>query len=391
MPRSASWPQPREGCDAFHDFASAELVETQSGRCGRPWPDRRRSGVQLPQVAAFAVPSGLEPVRMSCRFGSSPRPLMTPPVSDSAVCLVMPLPSPCRASTLAAIVTPCRVDPGTGTDAVARVDALRAEVGRPGLPGHAGSFGKAGAMGVGALQPAEIGAVARTGAGHEEAHGALLRRRADESRRAQSGPKPIGFSSSACSLPVPTDASLTVPADGKRINFAWQRRPRVSGSRNHFGTRRRVAVIDWHGSASAGRRSAARSRSSSAHCRRDLRLRADEPPLPRPRPVIGVIAPPSPDFQPKRPTAGCLRPEGEVDAVPVPSPKRPDTSGIEGVEPTKTVQPAVQPVSPRQRRPASRDLAAAGRPLQGEGPSRRRERLRFAASRSRSRPSATSR
>jgi hypothetical protein len=45
--------------------------------------------VQLPQVVstapAIAVPSGCEPVRMSCWFGVSPRPLTTSPFSVSAV------------------------------------------------------------------------------------------------------------------------------------------------------------------------------------------------------------------------------------------------------------------------------------------------------------------
>src|SRR5437867_1938107 len=47
---------------------------------------------QLPHVrsspAAKAVPSGWEPVRMSCMFGVSPRPLTFSPFSVSAVSLV---------------------------------------------------------------------------------------------------------------------------------------------------------------------------------------------------------------------------------------------------------------------------------------------------------------
>jgi len=62
--------------------------------------------VQFPQVSAAAVPSGLEPVRMSWRFGVSPRPLTPAPVSSSAVCLLMLLPSPWRAATLSAILSP---------------------------------------------------------------------------------------------------------------------------------------------------------------------------------------------------------------------------------------------------------------------------------------------
>src|SRR5262245_19416090 len=70
-----------------------------------PWP----LCVQLPQVwsspGGKARPSGVEPVRMSCRFGVSPRPLITSPFSLSAVCLLILL-FPCSSSTSLAITTP---------------------------------------------------------------------------------------------------------------------------------------------------------------------------------------------------------------------------------------------------------------------------------------------
>ena len=103
--------------------------------------------VQLSQVrsspAGKAVPSGCEPVRMSCRFGVSPRPLTTSPFSLSAVCLVRLL----LAVQLVDILgddSPLALLPGTVADAVARVDGraavggLRAQIGVPGrLPAPA--------------------------------------------------------------------------------------------------------------------------------------------------------------------------------------------------------------------------------------------------------------
>src|SRR3954469_22416950 len=52
-----------------------------------------------------AVPSGREPVRMSCRFGVSPRPLTTSPFSVSDVCLPR-LFVPCSSARLLATTTP---------------------------------------------------------------------------------------------------------------------------------------------------------------------------------------------------------------------------------------------------------------------------------------------
>ncbi len=66
--------------------------------------------VQLLQVrsspAGKARPSVVEPVRMSWRFGVSPRPLITSPFSLRLVCLVMLLASLCRSSTLFATTAP---------------------------------------------------------------------------------------------------------------------------------------------------------------------------------------------------------------------------------------------------------------------------------------------
>src|SRR5205823_10832371 len=65
---------------------------------------------QLPHVvsppAVEKFPAGSEPVRMSCVFTASPRPLTTSPFSVSAVCLLMLLPAECRSSTLLATTTP---------------------------------------------------------------------------------------------------------------------------------------------------------------------------------------------------------------------------------------------------------------------------------------------
>src|SRR5262249_43480407 len=51
----------------------------------------------------------------------------------------------------------------------------RAQVGVPGGGGRAGSFSERGAMGVGAFEPAEVGALARAHARDEERHACILR------------------------------------------------------------------------------------------------------------------------------------------------------------------------------------------------------------------------
>ena len=66
--------------------------------------------VQLPQVvsppAVENLPDGSEPVRTSCMFTASPRPLTVSPFSVSAVCFVMLTASECRSSTFFATMTP---------------------------------------------------------------------------------------------------------------------------------------------------------------------------------------------------------------------------------------------------------------------------------------------
>jgi hypothetical protein len=74
------------------------------------------------------------------------------------------------------------VVPGALADAVARIHrrraipALRAEVGTPGLAAGARGAGKRLADAVGAGQSAEVGALARSGAGNEKAHVAAAER-----------------------------------------------------------------------------------------------------------------------------------------------------------------------------------------------------------------------
>src|SRR5581483_5977151 len=66
--------------------------------------------VQFPQVVSPPAvdnrPDGSDPVRMSCTFTGSPRPLIVSPFSESAVCLLMLTLSECRSSTLFATITP---------------------------------------------------------------------------------------------------------------------------------------------------------------------------------------------------------------------------------------------------------------------------------------------
>src|SRR5689334_7103532 len=104
----ASRLQPRDWCDEFHDFAGA----LSSSPVRSLWPTIAAPSplfVQLPHVVstlpAIVVPSGCEPVRMSCMFGLSPAPLTTSPRSVSAVCLVRLL-LPCSSLRLLPITTP---------------------------------------------------------------------------------------------------------------------------------------------------------------------------------------------------------------------------------------------------------------------------------------------
>src|SRR5216110_272073 len=106
---SWSWLQPREPCEEFHDFMwRVSLSPARSW-----WPTIAEPSplfVQLPHVvsppAVEYMPVGSEPVRMSCMFTASPRPLTTSPFSVSAVCLLMLLRAECRSATLLATTTP---------------------------------------------------------------------------------------------------------------------------------------------------------------------------------------------------------------------------------------------------------------------------------------------
>src|SRR5438046_898546 len=139
--------------------------------------------VQLPQVvsppAVEKRPSGSEPVRMSCSFGVSPRPLTISPFSFKAVCLLRLLCSECRSLTLFATTTPLAFCHGP------LPMRLRASV--PASPpgkvvlryarqfvAFAPAALASAAQCASALQAAEIGAVALAHAGHEERHACLL-------------------------------------------------------------------------------------------------------------------------------------------------------------------------------------------------------------------------
>lgn len=83
---------------------------------------------------------------------------------------------------------------------------------------------------------------------------------------------------------------------------------------------------------------------------------ADEPPRPRPRPVIGTIAPPEAEFRPKPPaTIAVARVKDDV-AVPVPSPK-PGEAEPKEVEIPKALQPAFDLAAAKA---CEQDLAALG-------------------------------
>src|SRR6267142_1509879 len=106
---SWSWLQPREPCEEFHDFMCQVSFRPERSWCptiAEPSP----LFAQLPQVvsppAVEKRPDGSEPVRMSCSFGCSPRPLIGSPFSDSAVCLLMFALSECRSSRFFATTTP---------------------------------------------------------------------------------------------------------------------------------------------------------------------------------------------------------------------------------------------------------------------------------------------
>src|SRR5712692_9986149 len=106
---SWSWLQPREPCEEFQDF----MCQVSFNPARSWWPTIAEPSplfVQLPQVvsppAVENIPAGSEPVRMSCMFGVSPRPLTIPPFSVRAVSLVILACSECRSATLFATTTP---------------------------------------------------------------------------------------------------------------------------------------------------------------------------------------------------------------------------------------------------------------------------------------------
>src|SRR5712671_7734082 len=99
---------PREGCDEFQDFEASSSRRPMRSIC----PSIAAPCVLLVQflqvrssLPANAVPSACDPVSASWRFGVSPRPLMTSPFSESAVCLVSPL-APCSSATSLATTAP---------------------------------------------------------------------------------------------------------------------------------------------------------------------------------------------------------------------------------------------------------------------------------------------
>ena len=149
--------------------------------------------VQFLQVrsspAGKAVPSAVEPVRVSCRFGFS-----LAAVDDLALLAQRGLLG--EIVGIAVQVVDALGDhdalgvlPGAFADAVAgvhRAVALRAEISVPGLAGGARGLRELAAMRVGAGEPAEVGALAGAVAGDEEGHavGLLgLRRRARRNRK----------------------------------------------------------------------------------------------------------------------------------------------------------------------------------------------------------------
>src|SRR5207237_7125440 len=99
----------REGCELFQDFDASSSRNPMRSE----WPTIAEPCVLLVQFlqvrsspAANAVPSGCDPVNTSWRLGVSPRPLMTSPFSESAVCLVRLLLALWRSATSLAMTAP---------------------------------------------------------------------------------------------------------------------------------------------------------------------------------------------------------------------------------------------------------------------------------------------
>jgi len=147
-----------------------------AGPGGRRSPSRRPLLVQLPQVVSRrpsrSARPGSEPVRISCSFGVSPRPLTISPFSSEAVCVLTLLCSECRSLALFATTTPLAFCHGP-----CQCGCARHALSPPGnavlryarqLVGLAPAAWRARAMRIGTLEPAEISAVALAHAGHED-------------------------------------------------------------------------------------------------------------------------------------------------------------------------------------------------------------------------------
>jgi hypothetical protein len=135
--------------------------------------------------AAFRV----DPVSTSWRFGAKPTPGMIWPRSVRRVSKPSLLLSLCRSSTSGRDHVALEILPWAVADAVARIDArlavgrLGAEVGAPGFAARAVALRQRLAVLVGALDAAEVGALAGPGAGDEERHVGRLRQLRRRCRR----------------------------------------------------------------------------------------------------------------------------------------------------------------------------------------------------------------
>src|SRR5215831_2004541 len=140
--------------------------------------------VQFPQVvsppAVENIPIGSEPVRMSCIFTLSPRPLTISPFSVRAVSLVRLACSELQVFHALAHDHALGVLPWTFANAIARVDARvttwhrRAQVCSPVGLRRAGRPGQSRAMCVSTFKSAEVRAIALPDACHKKRHAGHL-------------------------------------------------------------------------------------------------------------------------------------------------------------------------------------------------------------------------
>ena len=171
---------PSMACAEFHDVgfgaAALPIVMADLWRCRR-----RRSSSSCCRSPSTRCHRDCEPVRMSCWFGVSPRPLSTSPFSVSEFSFDSLLLSLCRSATLAATCTPLALNHGPAADAVLRVHAGlavragRARVRAPLAVAGARRLRQRRAVRIRARQPAKVRALARVRAGDEEAQGVALR------------------------------------------------------------------------------------------------------------------------------------------------------------------------------------------------------------------------